>query len=272
MGIMLTEPRDLELFEALFSRCATMPRTAVICGSGILSAFDSATVLAEQTLSSMSGYPVPKQKGHAPIVRVIDFDGTPVLLFGGRCHLYEGYSAREVTAQVELTAQLGIKNLVQTNAVGGIDASLEVGDLVMVDDVIDLTFGSGDLLLANQDVIHHAVIDSSWYRNVWDSLKNVEFLKRGVYIQVTGPNYETPAEIEFFRRIGASCVGMSTALEGKHAARLGLNQIVLSVVTNVYSSQHRGKVTHSSVVDQGKKAAPNIQLAMRQIIADAPNY
>lgn len=247
------------------------PALAIICGSGILPAFDEFAVLAEIPYAAVPGLPIPKQSGHAKVVRCVQICGVPTLLFGGRCHLYEGYSAREVCAQIELIAALGIANVIQTNAVGGIGANLNVGDIVLADDVIDLTFVARTSDGGTYYQAGGKIVNAEWHREVQVLAADIDVVRTGTYVQVTGPNYETRAEIEFFRRIGAACVGMSSAVEAKLAAVLGLQQLIASVVTNVYRKSVAEAVTHGSVVEQSKQSAPNLKILIERIVSRLPS-
>lgn len=257
--------------DAISNWLPVKPVLAIICGSGILPAFDEFEVLAELQFAAVPGLPIPRQSGHSQIVKCVQICGVPTLLFGGRCHLYEGYSVREVCAQIELIAALGIVNVIQTNAVGGIDASLRVGDIVLVDDVIDLTF----VARTSDSVTHYAAgvktVNAEWHREVQKLAADMDVVRTGTYVQVTGPNYETRAEIEFFKRIGAACVGMSSAVEAKLARMLGMRQLIASVVTNVYRNSVSEAVTHGSVIEQSKQSAPNLKILIERIVSSLPS-
>ncbi|NQW30090.1 MAG: purine-nucleoside phosphorylase [Ignavibacteria bacterium] len=241
------------------SRISASPKLAIICGSGMMSAFENDAIHTQIDLRETPGMPAPTLNGHVPHILQVNIGNVPTLIFGGRCHLYEGFSTLEICKQIDLIAALGIKNVIQTNAVGGIAENLRIGDIVLVDDVIDFTFNSVVLNTTS-------VIDHFWFHELMLTFRSRRArFRSGTYAQVLGPNYETAAEIGMLKTIGADCVGMSTAIEAKHARGKGLSQLILSLVTNVHSVSLETPVQHTDVIAESRNAAKQ----MREVIGRA---
>jgi inosine/guanosine/xanthosine phosphorylase family protein len=216
--------------------------TAVILGSGLARVAADVNEPLELDYAELAGFPRPTVPGHPGRLVVGTLGGAPVALLVGRGHLYEGLSAGEVAAPVRIMRAAGVDTLVVTNACGSVAEGLSVGDLVSIRDHIDLT---GESPLRGPE--------SSWLgarfpamAGAWDAGLRVfahEAAERagvglgdGVYAGVPGPAYETPAEVEMLRRMGADVVGMSTVTEAVAARAAGMRLAGLSLVTNAAGS------------------------------------
>lgn len=199
--------------------------------------------------------PLPTVKGHGGMLHEVSIGERPVLVFSGRSHLYEGVGMRAVLAPIHEAHRRGIDSLILTNAVGGLNPLLQVGEIVLVSDVIDLTL-QGPMITNMPPTTPSSIIDPMWRARIKRSAaeRSVPF-REGTYLQVLGPSYETKAEIRMARRLGADVIGMSTAREAKVAASLGLRVCTLSVVTNRLSDVRTPVLDHHDVVDAGKAAA-----------------
>lgn len=237
---------------------STTPVAAIVIGSGLADAVRPFPVLRSTPYAEISGLPIPSVKGHGGTLDEVVIEGQPVAVFVGRSHLYEGISHDDLTAPIREMQRRGIHHLVLTNAVGGLHPLFEIGDVVLVQDVIDLTFrgpiGSVTPISNDRDVIHRG-----WRERIrTTSIDRGLPFREGVYMQVLGPSYETRSEIRMARRLGADVIGMSTAREAKIAASLGMSVCALSVVTNRLSDVSTPVLNHQHVVDAGMAAAPTL--------------
>jgi purine-nucleoside phosphorylase len=231
------------------------PRVAVVLGSG-LGAF--ANELADPIAipySDVPGWPVSTAAGHAGRLVFGKLGTLDVAVMAGRAHLYEGYTPAEVTLGVRVLHRLGVRSVVFTNAAGGINLSYRQGALVLISDHINLQ-GSHPLIGPNDDSEGPRFPDmteaySAGYRStarqVAEQLK-IE-LGEGVYAALTGPSYETPAEIRYLRAIGADLVGMSTVPEVIVANYLGMRVLAISCVTNMAAGILPQKLDHKEVME-----------------------
>jgi purine-nucleoside phosphorylase len=235
------------------------PRIAVVLGSG-LGAF--ADVLADAVsirYSEIPGWPASTAVGHSGKLVFGRLGKLDIAVMAGRAHLYEGYSPAQVTFGVRVLHRLGARSVVFTNAAGGINLSYRQGALVLISDHINLQ-GSHPLIGPNDDSVGPRFPDmseaySSRYRatarEVAQELKIQ--LEEGVYAALTGPSYETPAEIRYLRTIGADLVGMSTVPEVIVANYLGMRVLAISCVTNLAAGILPQKINHEEVLETGRK-------------------
>ncbi len=193
------------------------------------------------------GAPEPGVAGHLGIARVGTWADRRVVAFAGRAHLYAGYTPRDVTYLVRLAAATGARTIVLTNAAGGLNASFAAGDVMIASDHLNLT-GQSPIALDDADpfVNMRDAYDPRIRAIAHSTSLASGSLHEGVYAGVRGPHYETPAESEMLRRLGADAVGMSTVLETIAARRLGLQVLGLSLITNVIASDR--DVSHAEVL------------------------
>jgi purine-nucleoside phosphorylase len=195
-------------------------------------------------------------------------DGTPVLLQAGRIHAYEGVALEAVIAPVRILASLGVGALLLTNAAGGIRPGLEPGDLVLLDDQIDLTFRrplagpvrDGETRFPDMSAPFDAELRASLRRVALE--EGIE-LSEGTYAAVHGPSYETRAEVRMLARLGADVVGMSTVAEVATARALGLPVAALSLVTNRATGLAGRPLRHEEVLETGREAAGRMTRLVR---------
>jgi purine-nucleoside phosphorylase len=192
----------------------------------------------------------------------------------GRCHLYEGYPLDDVTLPVRVLAALGVKTLVVTNAAGGLNPDFVIGDVMLIDDHVNLMWLAGTFPLDPASCGRIArpaarLYDRDLAAAAICAARHHDFpLPRGVYIAVTGPSYETRAEYRAFRRIGGDCVGMSTVPEVLTAAACGLRVLGLSTVTNVACPDAPKVVSAEEVVEVARIARPRVRTILQAVIAD----
>lgn len=244
--------------EALAKRLDESPEVFLALGSGLVGVAE-ALIDAVEVPASEAGLPQPTVRGHTGLLRAGRLGGVPVLAQLGRVHLYEGYSAAEVTRAVEVAAQLGCATFVITNCAGGLDQTFEPGGLVAIRDQLNLTASSPLIGVAREDgtvFVDMACPYDPWLRELAfevASQRGLE-LRSGVYAGVVGPAYETPAEAAMLRALGADLVGMSTVLEVIAARACGLRVLGLSVVTNVPGAT----VSHDEVLAVGREAGSRL--------------
>lgn len=245
---------------------------AVVLGSGWAPAADAlGPPAAEVPLTELGGFPAPAVAGHVAAVRSVLVGERRVLVFLGRVHLYEGHSPAAVVHGVRTAVAAGCGTVILTNAAGGIRADLGPGQPVLISDHLNLT---GQSPLAG---LPPGVPDG---RPLFTDLTEVysgrlraavrtrePALPEGVYAALTGPQYETPAEIRMLRSMGADLVGMSTVLEAIAARHLGADVLGLSLVTNVAAGLSEHKLDHQDVLATGRESAPGLGVLLASILA-----
>jgi purine-nucleoside phosphorylase len=233
------------------------PRVMVVLGSGLGAFADELDDPISIPYSEIPGWPTSTAAGHAGKLVFGKLNHLDVAVMAGRAHLYEGYTPAQVTFGVRVLHRLGARGAVFTNAAGGINLSYRQGALVVISDHINLQ-GASPLIGANDDSEGPRFPDmteaySAAYRakahQVARELKIQ--LDEGVYAAVTGPSYETPAEIRYLRTIGADLVGMSTVPEVIVANHLGMHVLAISCVTNMAAGIQPQKLDHKEVIETG---------------------
>ncbi len=236
---------------------------AVVLGSGWVPAADLiGTTLADLPVTDLPYFAPPAVEGHAGRVRSVDADGTAVLVFLGRTHLYEELGVDAVTHAVRTASAAGCRTVVLTNGCGGLDPTWTPGTPVLIRDHINLT-GASPLHGA-----HFVDLTDLYSARLRALCQEVEpGLPDGVYAQFRGPMYETPAEIGMVRAFGGTLVGMSTALEAIVARSLGLEILGLSLVTNLAAGMTGAPLNHEEVLEAGRAAAERMGALLAQVIA-----
>jgi purine-nucleoside phosphorylase len=232
--------------------------TAIILGSGLNGIVaDSAK---EQIIpySSFSDIPRPSVSGHAGRFVLGKIDDVRVIFAQGRVHLYEGYSAHEVTAIVRLLAQAGMKKLILTNAAGVLNPKFKPGEWMMITDHINLT-GTSPLVGSADFVDLTDAYSRRWREKFQEAARKIDMvLHEGVYAGVLGPQYETPAEVRMLQKLGADAIGMSTVLEVIQARALELEVAAFSCLTNLAAGISTERLSHEKVLETGKDAAADL--------------
>ncbi len=238
---------------ALIRRRTTLrPHLAILLGSGFDLVADRVDVEARFAYRELPGFPVGNVPGHAGQLLIGRCDGVDVAILSGRAHYYEGFDLAEITYPVRVLAELGITAILLTNAAGGIHPRLRPGDFLVLSDHINLIGQNplrGPVPTGRERFVDlTAVYDPGLRRMLRDAARiSGKVLREGVYLAVSGPSYETPAEIRAFRRLGADAVGMSTVPEAVVARQCGLRVAGLSCITNAAAGLGPGKVSHEEV-------------------------
>lgn len=194
--------------------------------------------------------------------------GTPVVAMEGRCHRYEGYTLEQLSLPVFAMAALGVETLVLSNASGGLNPRFASGDVMVIDDHINMMFWRERFAAPQPRAGTRWIYDRRLIERALEAARRNDFTAhRGVYVAMTGPNYETPAEYRFLRRIGGDVVGMSTVPEAQAAASCGLRTLGLSVVTNVARPDCPWVVKAEEVVAAAESAEPKLRAIVLDVVA-----
>jgi purine-nucleoside phosphorylase len=233
------------------------PRVAVVLGSGLGAFADELADPIAIPYSDIPGWPASTAAGHSGKLVFGKLGKLDVAVMAGRAHLYEGYTPAQVTMGVRVLHRLGVHSMVFTNAAGGINLSYSQGALVLISDHINLQ-GSHPLIGPNDDSQGPRFPDmteaysSSFRAKAHQVAQELKIhLAEGVYAALTGPSYETPAEIRYLRAIGADLVGMSTVPEVIVANYLGMQVLAISCVTNMAAGISPHKLDHKEVMETG---------------------
>lgn len=250
------------------------PKIGIILGSGLGNLADIIKEKQEIDYKDIPNFPESTVKGHKGKLVLGKINGIEILAMQGRFHYYEGYSMKEVTYPLFCMKELGIEKIIVSNAAGGINRSFEQGDLMIITDHINL-FGDNPLIGKNDERFGPRFCDMSepYSYDLIDKAKNIAKdlcinYKKGVYVGVTGPYYETAAEIRFLSTIGADAVGMSTVPEVIAANYLGMNVLGISVITNMATGIAHKKHIHSDVVKTANRASEKFVKWVSEIIKE----
>ena len=249
-----------------------VPGTALVLGSGLGGFAEKIQREASVDYREIQGFPVSTVPGHKGRF-VFGYVGKePVAVMQGRVHFYEGYPMEDVTLPTRVLHALGAERLVLTNAAGGIGPNFEAGDLMLLTDQIS-SFVPSPLLGPNEDGLGPRFPDMSevYSRRLRELAKNAAEelkipLKEGVYLQTTGPNYETPAEIRMFRTLGANAVGMSTACEAMVARHMGMEVCGISCITNLAAGVSKAPLSHKEVQETADRVAGSFQKLIGKLL------
>jgi len=249
-----------------------MPEIAIILGSGLGHFCDNIVGISIK-YTDIPNFPKSTVEGHKGELLFCEVEGKKCAIMQGRFHFYEGYSTKEAAYPIKIFKKLGIKKLVLTNASGALDKKYCIGDIVVMSDHINF-MGSNPLIGKNDDTLGARFPDMSecYSKNLreiaYKSADEINInLKEGVYMAVSGPSYETPAEIRAYKLLGADVVGMSSAPEAIVANYLGIKVLGLSLVTNYAAGVTDSRPTHSEVLEIGKKSAKKLTNLVKKIIS-----
>ena len=254
--------KENECFLQIRRKTDFVPRTALVLGSGLGGYAEQIEGVCEISYSEIEGFPVSTVPGHEGKF-VFGYVGQePVVCMQGRVHYYEGYAVRDVVLPIRLMRLLGAERLVLTNAAGGIRKDLEAGDLMLITDQVSL-FAPNPLVGPNEEAFGVRFPDMSRIydpalRAVIQKAAEEESipLKEGVYVQLTGPSFETPAEIRMLGLLGCDAAGMSTAVEAIAAVHAGMKVCGISCISNKAAGLSERPLSHEEVQEAANLAAP----------------
>jgi len=260
-------PASTEFFEMPPLLRSQPARIGIVLGSGLGSLVDSCEIKGSVSFAEIPGLPVSAVPGHAGRFVQAELGGVPLLIAQGRVHLYEGWTASQVTANVRLMAQAGVSALILTNAAGSLNPAFSPGEWMMLTDHLNLT-GTSPLLGGANFVDLSAAYSPTIRERFRETAAALGIpLHEGVYASTLGPQYETPAEIRMFRTLGADAIGMSTVLETIQARALGLEVAGFSCLTNWGAGLQPGTLDHSEVTATGREAAGNFVQLLQETLA-----
>jgi len=256
------------------------PTLAIVLGSGFHHVLNELRVDNRIAYAKIPGFPKPSVAGHAGELLFGTLGGTPVIVLSGRAHFYEGHPMERVTFAVRALAAFGIRDLVLTNAAGGVNRKFRAGDFMMLADHINF-MGTNPLRPSGSDApspriatgppqLQRFVDLTDTYDAGLRSLLNRAAracgikLRSGIYLAVCGPSYETPAEVRAFARLGADAVGMSTVPEAIVARQCGLNVAGISCITNLAAGIAKEKLSHAEVLETAERVKGDAAVLLKK--------
>jgi purine-nucleoside phosphorylase len=258
--------------QLILGRTSLRPRIGLVLGSGLGGFADSLTDSTPVAYAEIPAFPRSTAIGHAGRMVIGNAGSVPVAAMQGRVHLYEGYSAEEITFPIRVFGRMGIRAVILTNAAGGINLGYSQGALVLIRDHINLQ-GVNPLTGLNDDRFGVRFPDMTHayekqYREIAreEAAKLKITLHEGVYAGLLGPSYETPAEIEYLRRIGADLVGMSTVAEVIAARHMGIRVLAISCVTNMAAGILDQPLSHQEVMETGERVKTTFESLLKGVL------
>jgi len=255
-------------------RTSLRPAIGVVLGSGLGAFADALEDAATVPFADIPHFPASTVVGHGGALVVGRSRGVPVSILKGRVHHYEGYSLEQVVFPVRVLGRLGVGTLVITNAAGAINPTFAPGDLMVIEDHVNLL--GNPLLGPNEDSLGPRFPDMSeaydrGLRDVTEAACRAASVRchRGVYVGLTGPSYETPAEIRMFRTLGADAVGMSTVPEVIAARHMGVRVAGLSCLTNMAAGVTDRKLDHREVLETGERVKASLLEVLARLVTEA---
>ena len=261
-----------EIVNVVKKKISIQPVIGMILGSGLNGLADSVQNPVHIPYSDLPNFPTSTVHGHVGRFVIGELEGKPVIVMQGRIHYYEGYTMGEVTLPVRVMHRLGVHSLVVTNAAGGVNENFAPGDVMLITDQLNLMGMSGlnPLMGPNLDEIGPRFPDMSqpYDREYCELARKVAkqnnlTLREGVYAGLSGPSFESPADLRFLRLAGADAVGMSTVPEVIIARHGGMRVLGLSGVSNKANLDGSTITTHEEVIEAGRVITPKIETIVR---------
>jgi purine-nucleoside phosphorylase len=258
--------------QSILQQTPLVPRIGLVLGSGLGGFADSLTDATKIPFAEIPAFARSTAIGHVGQLVIGESAAVPVAVMQGRVHLYEGYSAHQVAFPMRVFGRMGIRSVILTNAAGGINLNYQQGALVLIRDHINLQ-GTNPLVGANDDRFGSRFPDMTHaYAKDYRAIAREEAAKlgmtlhEGVYAALLGPSYETPAEINYLRIIGADLVGMSTAFEVIAARHLGIKVLAISCVTNMAAGILDQPLSHQEVMETGERVKSSFEALLRAVL------
>lgn len=251
----------LSCYEQVRAKTDFVPEIALVLGSGLGDFADNIEVLGEIDYHDIKGFPVSTAPGHDGKFIYGTLGGKNIICMKGRIHYYEGYSADEVVLPIRLMKLMGAEKIILTNAAGGLNADFSVGDLMLITNHISLfavnpLIGPNFLELGERFTDMSVPYDEDLNKILRKSAENIgTTLQEGVYVQVTGPSYESVSETGLLRTLGADAVGMSTVMECIAARHAGMKVCALSCITNLAYDISSSNPSEQEVIEAGKQSS-----------------
>ncbi|MCB0419649.1 MAG: purine-nucleoside phosphorylase [Bdellovibrionales bacterium] len=258
--------------EFIRSKSTLQPRIGITLGSGLSSFAESVDVECSIPYSDIPHFFPPSVAGHPGQLILGNIGSNPVAILQGRIHFYEGHSLQEVVFPTRVLGKLGVDVLVLTNAAGGLNAKMQPGHFMIIEDHLNLT-GNNPLIGPNMEELGVRFPDMSepYDRKLISLLEKVMIqhkvpFSKGVYCGVTGPTYETAAEIKYMAQLGGGAVGMSTVPETIAAKHMGLKVCGISCVTNLGTGLSPNPISHDEVKEIGKRVEKEFSLFLKDFV------
>lgn len=261
--------------DAIRKQISTRPRVGMILGSGLNSLADSIQQATIIPYKDLPNWPISTVHGHAGQLVIGELEGQSVFVMQGRVHFYEGYSMSQITLPVRVMLRMGLEMMFVTNAAGGVNPEFVPGDVMLITDNLNLVgmMGANPLMGPNIDELGPRFPDMS---RAYDhelmatarqvaSYENV-LLREGVYCALSGPSFESPADLRFLRMVGADAVGMSTVPEVIVARHGGMRVLGLSGISNKANLDGSTVTTHEEVIEAGKIITPKMEKLIRGVL------
>ena len=260
------------VYEAARKKTDFEPRVGLVLGSGLGDFAKEINIEYELPYSEIDGFPVSTVPGHDGKFIFGYLGGVPVVCMKGRVHYYEGYDISDVVLPIKLMIRMGIKTLFLTNAAGGLGDGFSAGDLMLITDHISV-FVPNPLIGPNDDSAGPRFPDMSevYDKGIRDKILKISYendipLESGVYCQLTGPSYETPAEIRMLKAMGVSAVGMSTVVEAIVAKHYAVKVCGISCICNLAAGISKNPLSHEEVQAAADEAAPKFTRLVSEVI------
>ena len=269
--------------KAIQQQTTLIPKFAITLGSGLGGIADAIAPQAVIPYEQIPGFGTSTAAGHRGELILGELAGAPVVAMSGRYHFYEGWTVEETTFPVRVMQALGAAHYIVSNAAGGVGLGIEVGDLLAITDTINAMRGFGfgpmkDLGSESETVDHESnsfqlgsfpndLFDAKWIDLASKRARQDGWtLKRGTYLGMSGPCYETRAEYRMMRQMGVQAVGMSTVAEAVVARRLGMRVFGLSMISNVANPDRPQVTSHEEVIETGKATADRMQTLVTSLL------
>lgn len=267
----------LRCYHSVREKISFKPQVALILGSGLGDYAEQVQVEAVLDYHDIEGFPVSTVLGHKGRFVFGYIQNVPVVIMQGRVHFYEGYDMHDVVLPTRLMGMLGAKVLFLTNAAGGMQKGMHAGDFMLITGHIS-SFVPSPLVGPNIEELGTRFPDMSevYKKDLQEIIRNTAKncgipLKEGVYVQTTGPNYETPEEIRMYRSLGADAVGMSTACEAMAANHMGMRVCGISCISNLAAGISENPLTHAEIQETADRVAPLFQQLITASIVNIAN-
>ncbi len=264
-----------EAAQAIKSRISIQPVVGIILGSGLNGLADSVQNPVYIPYGEVPHFPVSTVEGHAGRFVIGELEGKPVLVMQGRIHYYEGYTMQQVTLPIRVMQRMGIPNLIVTNAAGGVNPNFTPGDVMLITDQINFVGmgGLNPLIGPNFDEIGFRFSDMSqpYDREYADLARKIAkekgiTLQEGVYTGLSGPSFESPADLRFLHMVGTDAVGMSTVPEVIIARHGNMRVLGISGISNKANLDGSTITSHVEVMEAGKIITPKIETIVRGML------